>query len=563
MFRAADAQGCAPAGGFGRARPGQPRRQALAFAAGPVAAPTALPLDLDQIAEALPLRLPDLPRHLAARALAVLRAPDFAPDLAENIGSRTWWRGLATMAAFAAAALAFVPDFGAITDAPPAEPLGQAHAAELRSQGIAPLAWGGESGRRMGPRAAMREVPFVAERATIDLESVLAPGDSLERLFRRAGVSEADAGRAAALIDGANKNVAVPPGTRVKLVLGPRPAPGQPRPLAHAQLRVRLDMALAVNRDGSALALRELPVPVTSQPLRIQGVVGESLYRSARAAGAPAPAIQEYLQALDSHLSLEGDILPGDRFDLVYSVKQAATGETEIGDLVYAGLARANKPVAELLRWGSDGGFYSAGSFTSTPIIETEARGGMLMPVAGRVTSLFGPRRHPILGYTRMHAGVDFGAGWGTPIHAAASGTVGYAGYHGGHGNYVRLEHGGGLGTGYGHMSRIAVSPGQTVSAGQVIGYVGSTGLSTGPHLHYEMYRNGRTVNPLGAQMASVSVVTRQVDPAKLGAFRAKLAAMKALPTGPRLAQRPRAPHAAVPGSPRTAPQIAPQIAMR
>jgi murein DD-endopeptidase MepM/ murein hydrolase activator NlpD len=160
--------------------------------------------------------------------------------------------------------------------------------------------------------------------------------------------------------------------------------------------------------------------------------------------------------------------------------------------------------------------------------------------VNGRITSLFGPRRHPILGYARMHAGVDFGAGWGTPIVAAASGVVGYAGYHGGHGNYVRLDHGGGLGTGYGHMSRFAVSPGQSVSAGQVIGYVGSTGLSTGPHLHYEMYRNGRTVNPLDSQFASVSVVTRQVDPAKMGAFRARLAEIKALPTGTTLAARPR-----------------------
>ena len=160
----------------------------------------------------------------------------------------------------------------------------------------------------------------------------------------------------------------------------------------------------------------------------------------------------------------------------------------------------------------------------------------MLLPVNGHVTSGYGQRFHPILGYARMHAGVDFGAAWGSPIIATAAGVVSFAGYHGGHGNYVRLEHGGGLGTGYGHMSRIAVTPGERVRAGEIIGYVGSTGLSTGPHLHYEMYRNGQTVNPLGTQF---STVTRVVDTRDLDAFRAKLAQMRALRVGAMLASAP------------------------
>ena len=97
----------------------------------------------------------------------------------------------------------------------------------------------------------------------------------------------------------------------------------------------------------------------------------------------------------------------------------------------------------------------------------------------------------------------------------------------------MRLEHGGGLGTGYGHMSRIAVSPGQRVRAGEVIGFVGSTGLSTGPHLHSELYRNGQTVDPLGMRFATL---TRHVDPKELGAFRARLAELKALRPGALLA---------------------------
>jgi murein DD-endopeptidase MepM/ murein hydrolase activator NlpD len=178
-----------------------------------------------------------------------------------------------------------------------------------------------------------------------------------------------------------------------------------------------------------------------------------------------------------------------------------------------------------LLRWGSDGQFFEASGMGAQ-------RTGLLMPVVGHITSTFGARRHPILGYTRMHAGVDFGAAWGSPIYAVGDATVNFAGWHGGHGNFVKLDHGGGFATGYGHMSRIAVSPGEHVRAGQVIGYVGSTGLSTGPHLHYELYRGGVPVNPLTTQFT----VAQAVDPAELRAFRARLAEIKAVRPGAALA---------------------------
>lgn len=478
-----------------------------------------------------PLAPPSGNRLAALRAR--LESADLVPNLAEDIGTRRWWRGLGTMAALAAVALAFWPDFSRL-DAAPAVNLDDSAAAEFRAQAIMPLAHGGESGRRMGPSHALRAVAYVPERAEIALTSVLSPGDSLVRLIQRAGAAAGDAARAAALISAVVPDGGIAPGTRVSLVLGPRPAPGLPRPLQGAVLRARFDLALALHRVGSGLALEQKPIPVDTTPLRVRGTVGESLYRSARAAGAPPQAIQEYLQALDSHISLEGDVQPGDSFDLVFAMKRAATGETQVGGLLYAGLDRGARPVAELLRWGNDGGFYSASSFTSESWVQTGP--GMLLPVNGRITSSYGQRFHPILGYARMHAGVDFGARWGSPIVATAAGVVSYAGYHGGHGNYVRLDHGGGLGTGYGHMSRIAVGPGERVSAGEVIGYVGSTGLSTGPHLHYEMYRGGRTVNPLGTAFATV---TRQVDTGDLDSFRAKLAQMKALKPGGLLAAAP------------------------
>jgi murein DD-endopeptidase MepM/ murein hydrolase activator NlpD len=117
---------------------------------------------------------------------------------------------------------------------------------------------------------------------------------------------------------------------------------------------------------------------------------------------------------------------------------------------------------------------------------------GFIWPVNAPITSPFGWR------WGRMHEGIDLGAAYGSPIAAAAAGVVIYAGWEGGYGNLVVIDHGGGLATAYGHQSRIAVSVGQSVSQGETIGYVGSTGHSTGPHLHFEVRVNGQAVDPLG-----------------------------------------------------------------
>lgn len=125
-------------------------------------------------------------------------------------------------------------------------------------------------------------------------------------------------------------------------------------------------------------------------------------------------------------------------------------------------------------------------------------RGGFSRPVAGRITSGFGYRMHPILRERRFHAGVDFGAPSGTPISAAAAGVVIEAGYVRGYGNVAIVDHGSGVSTLYGHCSRLFVRAGQRVARGERIAAVGSTGLSTGPHLHFEVRVNGRPVNPIG-----------------------------------------------------------------
>ncbi|MGD0113754.1 MAG: peptidoglycan DD-metalloendopeptidase family protein [Armatimonadota bacterium] len=125
-------------------------------------------------------------------------------------------------------------------------------------------------------------------------------------------------------------------------------------------------------------------------------------------------------------------------------------------------------------------------------------KGSLIFPVQGHITSGFGYRTHPIYHVRKLHTGIDIGASYGAPIHAAAGGVVVFAGRWGGYGNCVIIDHGGGLSTLYGHCSSLSVSEGQEVKQGQKIAAVGATGLATGPHLHFETRRNGRPVNPSG-----------------------------------------------------------------
>lgn len=130
--------------------------------------------------------------------------------------------------------------------------------------------------------------------------------------------------------------------------------------------------------------------------------------------------------------------------------------------------------------------------------------GGLARPVSGRLTSAFGMRRHPILGFARFHRGIDFAAGWGTPVRAAADGVVTDAGWRGGYGRQVRIAHPQSLVTSYAHLSAMTVAPGSRVRSGDLIGYIGASGLATGPHLHFEVLRGGRPVDPLSAAGAGI-----------------------------------------------------------
>lgn len=439
---------------------------------------------------------------------------DWTPDLGARIGSGEWFRGAATCIGLIAGVFALAPGFKPLIAETPAA-LAGAEFDEVRAQSINPLAWGADSGRRMAANDLVVPLKETPERPTVELTATLGQGDRLSAALQRAGVGSREASQLADMVGGAVSLDDLKPGTRLDLTLGRRASKTDPRPLEKLAFRARFDLALSIDRAGGALALTRHPIAIDHTPLRIRGAVGGSLYRTARAAGAPAKAVEAFIKAIATRTSV-GALGSNATFDLIVEQARAATGEVQLGSLLYAGLDRAGSKVA-LVRWtenGSDTWYDASGT--------GERRGMLAAPVAGRVTSTFGMRRHPVLGYMRMHKGMDFGASYGSPIYAALDGVVQIAGRAGGYGNLVKLAHGNGIQTAYGHMSRIAARPGQRVSRGQLIGYVGSTGMSTGPHLHFEVWKNGVSVNPYGLTFSTVQQLTGD----SLRQFKAKVASL-------------------------------------
>lgn len=462
--------------------------------------------------------------HTASPAkprLRVLPDVDFAPDLGARIGSLTWYRGAATCIGLCALTWLLSPGFenpiyGYV---PPA--IDGANWEAAKAQAIAPLGKGGTTGYRMAATSLVAPLADTPERPIINVSTKLASGDDLMGVLKRAGVGGGDAGQVVSLIGKALELGQIQSNTPVEMTLGRRIDKSQPRPLERLEFRANFGLKLEVGRNGNELALKQIPIAIDHTPLRIQGEVGASLYRSARAAGAPAKAVESYIKSLATRMPISR-VGSDCKFDIIVEQQRAATGEVQLGNLMYAGLNQCGAKV-QLLSWQTDG---------HTEWLDGSGRGqrvGMMtMPVNGHITSGYGMRFHPLLGFTRMHKGIDIGAPWGSPIFAATDGVVQFAGRNSGYGNFVKLSHAAGLATGYGHMSRIAVRPGQRVSKGQVIGYVGSTGLSTGPHVHYELYKNGVAINPNSMSFT----VVHQLQGGDLSEFRARLSRLLAVPVG-------------------------------
>lgn len=446
--------------------------------------------------------------------VAPRRLTETLPDLGTDIGSAAWWRALATLVGLCTVTIGLGPGLEHLPSLPARAPIADT-GKHRQAQAFAPLSRRATTGRRMIATDAVRPLLDTPERARIDVSATLATGDSVAATLVRVGVDASQAARAVSLIGSVADVAAIAPGTVLGITLGARGSRGAARPLMLLDLRARFDLRVAVHGEEGALHLTTMPIAVERGPLRVEGSVGTSLYLSARAAGAPPQVVETYIRALAPKVSM-GSLTPDDRFDFVVERARAATGEVRYGRLVYVGLDQPTG-ATRMIEWTIDGrtGWYDEASVS-------QRRGGFVEPIfGGHQTSGFGWRWHPILGYGRMHQGIDYGVAYGTPIRAVSDGIVTVAGWHGGHGNMIKLVHSGGLGSGYAHMSRLAVAAGAHVAAGQVIGFVGSTGLSTGPHLHFEVYRGGVPVNPISVSFASGALLSGP----ELAAFKVRLAA--------------------------------------
>jgi len=227
-----------------------------------------------------------------------------------------------------------------------------------------------------------------------------------------------------------------------------------------------------------------------------KATIKSSLYQAAQDADLPTEVLMQMLRAYVYDVDFQRDIQPGDRIEVLYEEKvDAKSGKViEAGAVHYAALHTRSKAL-RVYRHETNDGFSHLFNGQGRSV----RKALMLTPIEGaRISSGYGMRKHPILGYNKMHRGLDFAAPKGTPIMAAGDGIVEFAGPNGGYGNYVRIRHPNLYQTVYGHLSDYArdISRGVRVKQGEIIGYVGSTGRSTGPHLHFEIRRDGEPINP-------------------------------------------------------------------
>jgi murein DD-endopeptidase MepM/ murein hydrolase activator NlpD len=327
----------------------------------------------------------------------------------------------------------------------------------------------------------------------------VSSGDTLIGLLSQAGVARAEAHSVISSLEEVFNPRRLRKGQEINLTFTDLPDQG----ILFHSLNLKLDIAreVQVQRcDENGFVSREIVHELETRPVLVEAAIDSSLYDNAVNAGVPMEVLVQMIRAYSFDIDFQRDIQPGDEFALVYQEESNPYDETVRGGaMLYSSLAIGGRTLA-IYRYETKDGEIDFFDGQGKSVGKTL----MVTPIDGaRLTSRYGNRRHPILGYSRMHLGLDFAAPPGTPVMAAGDGIIEFAARKGDYGNYIRIRHPNEYRTVYAHLSRFAsgVRRGTRVKQGQTIGYVGSTGLSTGPHLHYEVHHRGKHVNP--AAMAS------------------------------------------------------------
>lgn len=364
----------------------------------------------------------------------------------------------------------------------------------------------------------------LAAAGPVEAEEKIASGDTLSAVLDRAGVERVEAARSIQALRDVYDPRDLRAGDVISLSFAPDVAEAAPGRLLGLQLVKSYDRVAGVGRtlDGGFSAY-EIVKPLKLERARGAGAIQSSLFVDGVNAGVPVRSMAEFIRLFSYDIDFQRDLHPGDKFDILYTRHVDQDGEmAHPGDILFAALETGGRKISIYRHEYADGRvnyFNAKGRSNKKALLRTPVDGA-------RISSGFGRRRHPILGYSKMHAGIDFAAPTGTPIKAAGDGVVQRAGWFGGYGRYIRIKHNNNYATAYAHLRRYAkgIKAGKRVRQGQIIGYVGSSGRSTGPHLHYEILKNGRQVNPARQRFQSAEALKGK----ELKRFKANKARMDA-----------------------------------
>ncbi len=348
----------------------------------------------------------------------------------------------------------------------------------------------------------------------------IGAGGTISGALQEAGVSAAEAYRAVKAMNKFYDPRMVKPGQAIAIKME---ACDDGYTLTHLDMKISPTKALKVEKGEHERFKGEMiEKEVLKKYKAAKSTIDSSLYASAARAGIPASLIAEMIHLYSYEVDFQRDIRKGDKVEVLYETYETEDGEfSHYGNLLYASL-NVNKTDIPIYRYEREGRdpdyFHEDGSSLKQLLMKTPIDGA-------RISSGYGMRKHPILGYSKMHKGMDFAAPSGTPIYAAGDGVVEKASRYGSYGNYIRLRHNGTYKTAYAHMRGFArgIKGGQRVKQGQVIGYVGTTGRSTGPHLHYEIHRDGQTINPNSIKAANSETLSGST----LQAFKSQISVVK------------------------------------
>ena len=327
----------------------------------------------------------------------------------------------------------------------------------------------------------------------------LVAGDSLAALLARAGIDgvEADAALDALRAQFDPRTLKI--GQKVRIFRewpADAASDAAPRRFAGFDFIPEPRQRLIVRRTGHlSFDVVKQVRPLSERFFFTDTLISSSVYEAARGGGMSPNLVVELIRLFSFSIDFQRDMREGDQLEVLYTRRFDENNQlAEEGEIIFAALTNRGKRYAywRLARDDGSYAYYDADGRSVQRLL-------MKTPVDGaRLSSRFGMRRHPILGYTRLHRGLDFAAPRGTPIYAAGSGTIVALGRNGDYGKYIRIRHRNGYETAYAHMNGYArrLKKGAGVKQGQIIGYVGATGLATGPHLHYEVLRHNKPVNP-------------------------------------------------------------------